>query len=430
MNYSETVEYLYAHLPMFQKVGVSALKKDLTNTYYLTNFLGEPHKKFKSIHIAGTNGKGSSAHTIAAILQSAGYRTGLYTSPHLKNFTERIKLNGEEIPEAEVVSFVEKIKPAIEAIHPSFFEVTVAMAFNYFAEKNVEVAVIETGLGGRLDSTNVIRPLLSLITNIGFDHQAILGETLEEIAGEKAGIIKSDIPVIVGEYQHEIAHVFKAKATAGNSKLFFASKEFRVAPEEFNGNSNVADIYLNDKLYLLNLNCSLLGNYQIKNIPGILKTIELLRDLQFRISDDAIRDGFKNVINLTGLKGRWQILGKDPLIICDTGHNESGIAYIAEQLSNLDFEKLYIVLGVANDKKLEGIFKLLPKQAFYYFCQAKIPRALNAALLAEQAMRFGITGEVVPDVNLAIRKAKLEASAKDVIFIGGSSFVVAEIEDL
>lgn len=430
MNYAETVDYLYTRLPMFQKIGSSALKKDLNNTLFLTKFLGEPQKRFKSIHIAGTNGKGSSAHTLAAILQSAGYKTGLYTSPHLKSFTERIKINGKEISEDKVISFVKKIKPAIESVHPSFFEVTVAMAFDIFADEDIDIAVIETGLGGRLDSTNVIDPLLSLITNIGFDHQAILGESLEEIAAEKAGIIKKNTPVIIGEYQNEVAHVFKNKAREQNAALYFAATEFTIDQTGNNDHYNVVDVYLNDQSYLYDLSISLTGDYQLKNIPGILKSIQLLNKNGYTISDEAIRDGFQNVGTLTGLKGRWQVLGKDPLVVCDTGHNESGMAYIVQQFRKLTFTKLHIVLGVANDKKLDGIFKILPKDAFYYFCQAQIPRAMEAGLLAQQASKFGLVGKVIPDINDAIKEAKLKATATDMIFIGGSSFVVAEIEDL
>lgn len=430
MNYPETVDYLYTHLPMFQKVGSSALKKDLNNTLLLTRSLGNPQSKFKSVHIAGTNGKGSSAHTMAAILQSAGYKTGLYTSPHLKNFTERIKINGQEIPETQVVSFVGKIKPEIESIRPSFFEVTVAMAFDFFAREKVDIAIIETGLGGRLDSTNVIQPLLSLITNIGLDHQAILGETLEEIAAEKAGIIKQNVPVVIGEYQEAVATVFKDKATAMDAPLYFAGKAFEIEKAASDENSNRYNVYFNKEIYLSNLSLSLTGDYQALNVGGILKSIQILDESGFTIPEKAIRDGFLNVKTLTGLKGRWQILGKNPLIVCDTGHNEAGVNYIVNQLRSLRYNHLYIVLGVSNDKKLDGIFRLLPEEAFYYFCQAKLPRALQADLLATSASRFGLKGRIVPDVNEAIKEAKSKALADDLVFIGGSSFVVAEIEDL
>ena len=430
MNYLETVDYLYTHLPMFQRVGVKALKKDLTNTIRLTEALGNPQAKFRSIHIAGTNGKGSSAHTIAAILQSAGYRTGLYTSPHLKNFTERIRINGREIPEAKVISFVEKIKPQIESIRPSFFEVTVAMAFDYFASEKVDIAVIETGLGGRLDSTNIIQPEVSLITNIGLDHQAILGESLEEIAMEKAGIIKESTPIVVGEYQEQLAPLFEEKAKSLSAPLTFAAKAYRIENVHSEENSTTCDVYFNDSIYLNTLIVSLTGRYQLANIPGILGVVAVLKTKNFRIPDQAVIHGFKEVKSLTGLKGRWQILDKNPLTICDTGHNEAGLSYIVQQLRALSYNKLHMVLGASNDKKLDGILKILPKEAFYYFCQAKLPRALRADELAKQGAQFGLHGTIIADVNEAINEARLNAQANDVIFIGGSSFVVAEIEEL
>lgn len=430
MNYLETVDYLYKHLPMFQKVGASALKKDLNNTRLLTKFLGNPQSKFKSVHIAGTNGKGSSAHTIAAILQSAGFKTGLYTSPHLKNFTERIKINGKEIGQEQVISFVEKIQSEIETIHPSFFEVTVAMAFDFFATEKVDIAVIETGLGGRLDSTNVIEPEVSLITNIGLDHQAILGETMAEIAGEKAGIIKQNVPVVVGEFQAEIAHIFEDRAKTLSAPLYFGAKEFDIEKVVSEEDTNIYNVCFNKEIYLKGLSLSLTGDYQQLNIPGILKSVQVLAARGFLIPEEAIRNGFLNVKSLTGLKGRWQILSRNPYVVCDTGHNEAGIAFIVRQLGGLTYNKLHMVIGVSNDKKLDGVFQLLPKDAFYYFCQAKLPRALQAELLAAQATQFGLKGSIIPDVNEAIHEAKSNASADDVVFIGGSSFVVAEIDDL
>jgi len=415
---------------MFQKVGASALKKDLSNTLLLTNFLGTPQNKFKSVHIAGTNGKGSSAHTLSAILQSAGYKTGLYTSPHLKDFTERIKVNGKEIGEEQVVAFVEKIKPAIESVRPSFFEVTVGMAFDFFAREEVDIAIIETGLGGRLDSTNVIHPLLSLITNIGLDHQAILGETLAEIAAEKAGIIKQNIPVIIGEYQPIIASIFEEKAKSMLSPIYFAGRELKAVKIASENGADIFDIYWKDKLYLERVNVSLTGNYQVYNIPGILKSVQILNENGFTIPEGAVREGFRNVKTLTGLKGRWQILDTSPLTICDTGHNEAGIRYIVSQLRELEYNKLHMVIGTSNDKKLDDILKLLPKEAIYYFCQAQLPRALAADQLAHQAQEYGLHGKTIPAVNDAIKEARLNAHAGDVIFIGGSSFVVAEIEEL
>lgn len=429
MNYTETVAYLYACLPMFQRVGSAAFKKDLKNTLLLLESLGNPQDKFKTVHIAGTNGKGSTAHTLAAILQSAGYKTGLYTSPHLKNFTERVKIDGKEIAGSEVVAFVERIKPAIETVKPSFFEVTVAMAFDTFSKASVDIAIIETGLGGRLDSTNVVHPILSVITNIGFDHQAILGNTLSAIAGEKAGIIKAATPVVIGEYQEETIQVFEEKAALEKAPLFVASKEYLVREKE-SAEGLVVDIYRKGKLYIKGMKLSLPGIYQLKNIPGILKSVDLLREKGFDISEEALHKGFEGVKALTGLKGRWQILQQHPLIVCDTGHNEAGIKYIVEQLSSLSYNKLYMVFGVANDKSLEGILSILPKEAFYYFCEAKVPRALAAEALAEQAGEFGLKGEVIPDINTAIEEAKTRATAEDVIFVGGSSFVVAEIANL
>lgn len=429
MNYTETVEYLYACLPMFQKVGSAAFKKDLGNTLLLLKALDNPQDKIRTVHIAGTNGKGSTAHTLAAILQSAGYKTGLYTSPHLKNFTERIRIDGKEIGEDAVVSFVEKIRPTIEIVKPSFFEVTVAMAFDAFHKAAVDIAIIETGLGGRLDSTNVIQPELSIITNIGFDHQAILGNTLSAIAAEKAGIIKAGTPVVIGEYQEATIKVFQDKAQFEKAPLFIADKEYLLkgtATDE----GYVVDVYWKDKLYLKGLQLSLAGIYQLKNVPGILKAVAILEQKGYNIAENALRTGFKNVAALSGLKGRWQILQRHPLVVCDTGHNEAGIKYIVQQLSALSYKKLYVVIGVANDKSLDSMLSVLPKEAFYYFCEAKVPRALAATVLAEQANKFGLKGKVVLDINTAIEEAKARATVEDVVFIGGSSFVVAEIDDL
>ncbi len=430
MEYTETVEYLYACLPMYQKIGSAALKKDLTNTRLLLEALGNPQDSFKTIHVAGTNGKGSTAHTLAAILQSAGYKTGLYTSPHLKHFTERIKVDGKEMAESAVVDFVQKMKGNIEAIRPSFFEVTVAMAFDNFAREGVDVAVIETGLGGRLDSTNIILPQLAIITNIGFDHQAILGDTLEAIASEKAGIIKSKTPVVIGEDQPSIQHVFIDKAAEMNAPIYFADKVFEVKVVDSGNDGFKVDIYRQNKIWMKDLLVSLAGIYQLKNVPGILKGVEVLRQIGYQLPEIAVKHGFSQVKLLTGLKGRWQILQEAPLVVCDTGHNEAGIKYIVEHLSALNRKDLYVVFGVANDKALDPILALLPKEAFYYFCQAQVPRALAATELAEQARRFGLKGKVVPDVNIAINEAKTMASEDSVVFIGGSNFVVAEINGL
>lgn len=423
MNYAETVQYLYSSLPMFQRVGASAFKKDLTNTLALCEVLGNPHQKFKSIHIAGTNGKGSTSHMLAAILQSARYKTGLYTSPHLKEFTERIRINGQEVSREFVVDFVERIKSHIEIIKPSFFEITVAMAFDYFATEKVDMAIIETGLGGRLDSTNVIIPILSLITNISLDHMDLLGDTLPKIAVEKAGIIKQNVPVIINETQVEVKDVFLAKADAQNSRIVFADQNYNVSRQD--GKYFISASHTN---FLVE--CDLKGSYQAKNIAGVFTAVDELRHQSFNISQAALITGLKSVTSLTGLKGRWQKLSDTPLTICDTGHNEAGVKEILNQIGELKFDKLHWVLGMVKDKDISKILNLLPAGAHYYFCQANIPRAMEASTLAQHAKEVGLNGVIIPDVNEAIRTASKKASAEDLILIGGSTFVVAEIENL
>ncbi len=416
---------------MFQRVGAVAYKADLTNTISLCTALDNPQLKFKSIHIAGTNGKGSSSHMVAAILQSAGYKTGLYTSPHLKEFTERIKINGVEIDQEYIIDFVNRIKKEIEKIQPSFFEITVAMAFDYFAFHKVDFAVIETGLGGRLDSTNVITPIVSLITNIGYDHMDILGYTLPAIAKEKAGIIKEGIPAVISELQAEVEPVFCAKAAEVNADIVFASKIFSTK-EKVNAkdSSLTLDVYDQGELVFSNLNPELKGDYQKKNIPGVLMSIKVLQKLGYRITTQNIQNGIENVIKLTGLKGRWQKLGEYPLIICDTGHNVDGLKDVVHQIRAQKFKNLFIVLGMVKDKDISNVIRLLPREAYYFFCQATIPRALEAKFLAEKAEAAGLQGEVVQDVNKAIAAAKSKAGTEDFIFIGGSTFVVAEIDNL
>ena len=416
---------------MFQRVGAVAYKADLTNTISLCTALDNPQLKFKSIHIAGTNGKGSSSHMMAAILQSAGYKTGLYTSPHLKEFTERIKINGVEIDQEYIIDFVNRIKKEIEKIQPSFFEITVAMAFDYFAFHKVDFAVIETGLGGRLDSTNVITPIVSLITNIGYDHMDILGYTLPAIAKEKAGIIKEGIPVVISELQAEVEPVFCAKAAEVNADIVFASKIFSTK-EKVNAkdSSLTLDVYDQGEPVFSNLNPELKGDYQKKNIPGVLMSIKVLQKLGYRITTQNIQNGIENVIKLTGLKGRWQKLGESPLIICDTGHNVDGLKDVVHQIRAQKFKNLFIVLGMVKDKDISNVIRLLPREAYYFFCQATIPRALEAKFLAEKAKAAGLQGEVVQDVNKAIAAAKSKAGKEDFIFIGGSTFVVAEIDNL
>lgn len=420
-NYQQTLDYLYQVLPMYQRIGASAYKADLNNTIALCHALGNPQDKFKSIHVAGTNGKGSSSHMLAAILQSAGYKTGLYTSPHLKSFTERIRINGKEIEESSVINFVNRIQPVIEEIKPSFFEITVAMAFEYFAKQKVDIAVIEVGLGGRLDSTNVIKPLVSLITNISWDHMDLLGDTLPKIAFEKAGIIKQHTPVIISQSQPEVQEVFKKKASETQSGLTFADEVYKV--------KNVGSgkfVVNNSTTYQLDL----VGNYQQKNLAGVLATIDVLRAAGFNISTAAVANGLSQTITLTGLKGRWQRLGDKPLVICDTGHNEAGVREVLHQISQQQYHQLHIVWGMVKGKDVTKILTMLPKTASYYFCQAQIPRAMDAHELSDQAKAFGLTGEVIPDVKQAIAIAKQHAHSSDMIFIGGSTFVVAEIDDL
>jgi len=424
MNYSETLTYLYQNLPMFQRVGSVAFKSDLTNTLALCQALGNPQDKFKPIHIGGTNGKGSTSHMIAAVLQSAGYKTGLYTSPHLKEFTERIRIDGKEITKDFVVDFVERIKPLINELSPSFFEITVVMAFDYFARQQVDVAVIEVGLGGRLDSTNVIKPLLSLITNISWDHQDLLGDTLEKIATEKAGIIKSNTPVIISERQIEVEKVFTDKANECTSHITFASDHYKADRIS----SGVYSVIHENKSVVFHLDLS--GRYQVKNLVGVLAAIEHLHHVGFEISQPAILAGLSNVVTLTGLKGRWQMIGEHPLMICDTGHNEAGIREVIQQINEVPHNHLHIVLGMVKDKDISRVLQWLPAKATYYFCAASIPRALPAIELQKQAQVYGLAGDSYNDVNDAIHHARQASAPDDFIFIGGSTFVVAEVKDL
>ncbi|MFL0683032.1 MAG: bifunctional folylpolyglutamate synthase/dihydrofolate synthase [Algoriphagus aquaeductus] len=429
MNYQETLDYLFNALPMFQRVGASAFKKDLSNTLALCAHLGNPERKFKSIHVAGTNGKGSTSHTLAAILQSAGFKTGLYTSPHLKSFTERVRVNGQEITELAVVDFVEANKAFLDELKPSFFEMTVALAFWYFAKEEVDIAIIEVGMGGRLDSTNVITPELSVITNIGWDHMQFLGDTLPLIAGEKAGIIKPNIPVVVSQTQEEPTSVFIQKAQENEAPIIFADQKFRlekVAATE----PGLAKYTVSKDGETYSLDYGLMGDYQIFNLPGILESVNQLRSKGWKISNEALEKGLKEVTQLTGLKGRWQILGEKPTVIADTGHNEPGIRAILSQLKSYSFDRLWMVLGMVQDKDISKILALLPKDARYVFCQADLPRAMPAELLAEKAAEYSLKGEVISEVNQALQFARKNAGPNDLIFVGGSTFVVAEIDDL
>lgn len=429
MTYSETLDYLFNALPMFQRVGASAFKKDLTNTLVLCAHLGNPERKFKSIHVAGTNGKGSTSHTLAAILQSAGYKTGLYTSPHLKSFTERVRINGIEITEQAVVNFVEANKSLLDELKPSFFEMTVGLAYWYFAQEKVDIAIIEVGMGGRLDSTNVIRPELSVITNIGWDHMQFLGNTLSLIAGEKAGIIKSGVPVIISQSQSETTPVFFKKSQEIQAPITFADQKIKLK-KITSSKSGLARYEVSQNGETSTFDYGLLGDYQLYNLPGILESVNQLQLMGWNISDDALRKGLKEVTNLTGLRGRWQILGQNPTIIADTGHNEPGIRAILGQLESYSFKQLWMVIGMVQDKDISKILDLLPKEARYVFCQADLPRALEAGILAQKAAEFGLIGEVIPNVNQALQFARKNAGSNDLIFIGGSTFVVAEIDDL
>jgi dihydrofolate synthase / folylpolyglutamate synthase len=425
-SYQEAIEFLYANLPMFQRIGAAAFKKDLTNTIRLLDVLGNPHQQFQSIHIAGTNGKGSSSHMLASVLQESGRLTGLYTSPHLKSFTERIRVNGEEITQEFVVSFVNRIRPAIDEVKPSFFEITVAMAFDYFAHRGVDIAVIEVGLGGRLDSTNVITPIVSLITNIGWDHKDLLGDTLEKIAFEKAGIIKKNVPVVISERQSSISDVFNEKSARENTNITFASDSIQVSVST----DGLFSVHRKDISIFHDLDIPLKGIYQRKNIAGVVAVIEILNKIGLRISDDVMAEGLRKVIQNTHLKGRWQKLMDRPLVICDTGHNIDGISEVVKQIKTIPHRQLHLVFGVVKDKDVTEILSVLPRQASCYFCQAKLPRAMDALELAEKAKAVGLQGVVIPDVNEAKRAAIANSAPDDLIFIGGSTFVVAELDEL
>ncbi len=412
---------------MFQRQGKAAYKANLDNTHALDKHFGHPHYRFKSIHIAGTNGKGSVSHMLASVLQEAGYKTGLYTSPHLKDFRERIKINGKEVSEKHVIDFVKNNKDFFEKLKPSFFEMTVAMAFQYFADKNVDIAFIETGMGGRLDSTNIINPLLSVITNISKDHTQFLGDTIEKIAGEKAGIIKKSIPVIIGESQKETKQVFLHKAKEHNAPLYFADETFRIdyALQTIDEKQSFNVYKANDLLYP-DLKIDLLGLYQKKNLITSLQAIDILK-AKFNIDKENIYQGLCNIQKNTGLKGRWQIIGRNPRIVCDTGHNEAGIREVLNQIKNTPYRKLYMVIGVVNDKNIDTILSLLPKDAEYIFTKASIPRALNEKELALKAKKFELKGISTSNVWEALEIAKSKAEAPDMIFVGGSTFVVADI---
>jgi len=426
-NYQQTLEYIVARLPMFSRIGAAAYRSDLTNTIALCNALGNPQDSFKSIHIAGTNGKGSTSHMLASVLQSAGYKTGLYTSPHLKDFRERIRLNGAKVPEPFVVDFIARIQPLIEQLEPSFFEITVAMAFDYFKREQVDISVIEVGLGGRLDSTNIIHPELSVITNIGLDHMNMLGDTLEKIAFEKAGIIKTGVPVVVGETLPETKPVFERRAAEAQTPLIIASEHYFVTDwhiEPHRLNIQVADKKTDHRAqYHLDLQ----GIYQLKNLLTVLESVRQLNHQGWEISETAVQKGLSQVKKGTGLHGRWDIIHQHPQIVLDVAHNEDGIRQLVEQIEVTDHTNLHIIIGMVKDKEVDGALSLLPKHAAYYFTKARIPRALPEEQLAEKAAAHGLQGKHYPEVNAALREALVHAGKDDLILVCGSVFVVGEV---
>lgn len=420
-SYSETLQYLYDRLPVFHHVGSSAYKPGLDNSIQLMNALDNPHSKYKTIHVAGTNGKGSVSHFLSAILQKAGYKVGLYTSPHLVDFGERIRVNGETIEQQYVIDFVEQHKTLFSEIEPSFFEATMAMAFQYFADCEVDVAIIEVGLGGRLDSTNIIDPVLSVITNISFDHVGLLGDTLDKIAFEKAGIIKPNTPVVIGEYLPETRPVFKRKALEMNAKIAFSEEHEKI---EFQGYEAGKMLVKTKKAETLKVGLN--GLYQLKNIATVLTVVQQLKELNFDISKQQMNAGIENVVQITGLRGRWEVLSDNPKVIADTGHNVAGIGFVVQQLKAQQYEKLRIVIGMVNDKDISSVLDLLPKNAIYYFTQANISRAMAAIELQNQGESIGLIGSVYSSVELAVNSAIKDSNSNDLVFIGGSNFVVGE----
>ncbi len=423
MNYQETVQYLYNQLPVYQNIGGNAYKEGLDNSLALDKYFDYPHKKYKTIHIAGTNGKGSTSHLLAAILQQSGYKVGLYTSPHLVDFRERIRVNGEKISEQYIVDFVKKHRANFEPIQPSFFELTMMMSFLYFAEEDVDIAIIEVGLGGRLDSTNIITPVLSVITNISYDHTQFLGDTLEKIAGEKAGIIKPDIPVVIGEAEGSVRKVFENKAAEVGSPITFAQDQNIIQSAEKQTDGS----WLFQTTQYSDLKGELGGLPQIKNAATVLTAVEILQKETITILPKAVCEGFAKVVELTGLQGRWQVIqSENPRIICDTGHNVGGMEYIAEQLKSENYRRLHIVIGMVNDKDISKVLALLPKDAVYYFTRASIARALGEKELAKQAELVGLRGNTYNTVKEALDGVLQAADKEDMIFIGGSNFIVAE----
>ena len=427
MTYQQTLDYLFARLPMYQRVGAAAYKADLVNTIKIAEVLGKPHQKLKCIHIAGTNGKGSSSHMLAAIMQQCGYKTGLYTSPHLTDFRERIKINGKMIPKNHVIDFVQKYKEPFEEISPSFFEWTVGLALDYFATEEVDVAIIEVGLGGRLDSTNIITPHASLITNISLDHMNLLGDTLEKISKEKAGIIKPRVPVVISQYQSETAPVFNSMAKEQKAQIEYADKNYKILKHTITKGHMQVDVLNKKTETTRHYELDLTGIYQLKNLLGVLNVLDFIEEAGFLIEPDHVARALKNVCGITGLRGRWQKVGEKPLMICDTGHNEDGVKQIIENLKSLEYTHLHIVFGAVNDKDISSLLALVPKDATYYFVKADIPRALDENELMLQSQKFKLKGKAYKTVEAGLNAAKKAAKKTDLIFIGGSTFVVGDV---
>ncbi|WPQ60110.1 folylpolyglutamate synthase/dihydrofolate synthase family protein [Chitinophaga sancti] len=426
MNYQQTLDYLYERLPMFTRVGASAFRKDLHNTIALCEQLGNPQRLFKTVHVAGTNGKGSTSHMLAAIFQQAGYKTGLYTSPHLKDFRERIRINGEMIDQEFVVEFVQQIQPSIEQLDPSFFELTVAMAFQYFALEQVDIAIIEVGLGGRLDSTNIITPELSVITNISYDHMNLLGNTLPEIASEKAGIIKPNIPVVIAQTQSEVEQVFIDKAKAMEAPITFADQYWLVQDNDLHNGHLQLQLRPHQGEQVWDIKPDLGGQYQVKNIMGVLSAVKVLQQAGWELPDEGVKTALSHVKKLTGLRGRWDVVAHNPLTVFDVGHNEAGIGEVMGQLEHMTYRHLHIVTGFVKDKEVSKVLKLFPPAATYYFTRAQIPRALDENELAEMGAAAGLRGKVYANVQQAFSAARQHAHEEDVILVCGSFFIVGE----
>ena len=428
MDYHQTIEYLFTRLPMFSRIGINAIKKDITNTVLLCGSLGNPHEKFRSVHIAGTNGKGSVSHMLAAIFQTAGFKTGLYTSPHLRDFRERIRINGEMIPTQAIVDFVKKMQPEIEELNPSFFEITVAMAFDFFARENVDIAIVEVGLGGRLDSTNIITPELSVITNISWDHMNVLGDTLEKIAYEKAGIIKQNIPVIIGESSSDTKKIFEETALSKAAPIVFADQVRYVSNWKYEKTYLSVEIanLVKDEHHVYSLD--LTGYYQTKNLVTVLEAVMQLRAKDWKISQTHVEKALQHVKKITGLHGRWEIISQHPMIALDVGHNVEGIKQIVAQIELTDYKELHIIIGMVKDKEIENILALLPKEASYYFTRAEIPRAVPEMELSDKGNKLGLQGNHYADVNSALQAALHQAAKEDLILVCGSVFVVGEVQ--